>query len=136
MNPAVDLRLELLASTDIGVLVGERVYPLSDVPQTDPASPFPDQIWYQQIGRQDELLMNGAPALRAPRFQILAASGSYDKAHEIGDAIYDALAGFQGDLGGPGGTPVRALSLQDERDDFEPEMGIKFVVQEWTLQYE
>lgn len=82
-----EIRALLLASEDITVAIGEKVYPIIAPENTEG-----DFIVYQRDGYKQDYTKMGV-ADQIPLVNVTAVSESYDRSQELASLIYDTISG-------------------------------------------
>lgn len=110
------LRTFLLSDGAVAALVGKRIYPVT-MPQGNRLA----CIVYNRVAGRGDHHMTGASGLSAPRFQVDAWAGDPDTASNLADAAKARLDGYGGAMGD---VAVQGCFFANERDDFDPEVGM------------
>lgn len=121
MTLEAELRTFLLGDATIAGLLGAAgaVYP-APAPQNTP-SPF---VTFQRIAADRIYSLRGPSGLAGPLIQIDCWSeqpelgGSYAQAKALGEAVRKRLDGYRGAMGS---VAVKEITIEGERDLFEPQ---------------
>jgi hypothetical protein len=112
MNIPDFLQKKLAADQAVAAIVGDRIYPVRAPQGVD--APY---ITYQRQRVSRWRTAEGPTGDARALFQVRSWSDDYEQAVELGDAVGDALDGFQGDFEGHW---VEQVKVEDERDDVVP----------------
>lgn len=110
MSIEAGLRALLAEAPAVAALAADRIY---GAPA--PAAADAPLVTYQLIGETPQNHLSGAATLARATFQVDSWAGDFDKACDLGDAVRDALNGFNGSAGGVAFSTIVIM----KRDDFD-----------------
>ena len=105
-----------------------RCYPVA-LPQ----SPTYPLILYTKITGMRDHHLQGPSGHAHPRFQIEAWAKTYTEAKTLADAIREALDGYSGTAAG---TKLGSCLIESERDDYQNEIDVHRVIQDYFTWHE
>lgn len=114
MSLETDLVARLKADAALSPLVGARIY--ADAFPKDPTYPA---IVYQLISRNDDYTQDGPSGLVDRRIQIDCYAAGKVAVIDLSDKVIASLNGYRGVMGG---TAVRGVFLDNERDQFPQDL--------------
>lgn len=111
----------ILQSGAVEALVAKRVY-ANRAPQWAPASEPTSYAVYFRVDSVIERRLRGPAELRQTRFQVDVYARDYGVGQDIATAIREACDGFRGTVTGTAGSlELHGVTLEDERDQYEPD---------------
>lgn len=124
------VRAAVLASTSVAALVGTRMYP-DALAQADPSvsGSFP-AISYQNVAERRAGTFGKSDTMPAPLFQIDSWDVTKLGAESLARLVRIQLDNYAGTVGGE--TITRAI-LEGQRDDFQPDVKLYRVIQEYRV---
>lgn len=134
MSLETDLRVRLAADGAVSGLVAARIYAL-----VLPQKPTLPAISYQRISGPRIQNLLGATGRAVARIQIDSWAETYVGAQTLAAAVRSSLNGFIGDLtdgGSPAATRGVVIRLDNERDNFEDELDLYRVIQDYLINHE
>ena len=118
----------ILVNDDTVKDITTRCYPV-----TIPQSPTYPLILYTKITGMRDHHLRGPSGHAHPRFQIEAWAKTYTEAKTLADAIREALDGYSGTAVG---TKIGSCLIESERDDYQNEIDVHRVIQDYFTWHE
>lgn len=115
----------------VNALAGQRVYP-NRLPQkvTYPC------VMYFRVSTVRDYHQSGSDGVPQARIQINSYGATYKEAKDLAKAVFDVLDGFNGTLGDLQGANVLGVFSEDEMDDYDDELKVEVVVQDFRIVYD
>jgi hypothetical protein len=92
MTAETALRTALLANATVSAMVGTRIYPFDEVPESL-GVPAPQFISHDRISTVSELLLDGSAPPDSIRVQLNCWAATFAKARDLSMAVTEALNG-------------------------------------------
>lgn len=125
------LFLALAVDAAVNAIAGQRVYP-NRLPQkvTYPC------VMYFRVSTVRDYHQAGSDGVPQARFQINSYAAKYADAKALAKAVLEVLDGFSGTLGDLQGANVLGVFSEDEMDDYDDELKVDVVVQDFRITYD
>jgi hypothetical protein len=121
----IELVAYLLADAGLSLLIGNRLY--DDILPQSPT--LPAVVW-QRIDTTRFHSQSGPSKLAKPRFQFSCWAITRLESIQVSAALRDALDGFRGLMNT---QEVPAVFNEEERDDIDPETGLRRVMLDFFI---
>ncbi|GEM_PF-3278416 len=119
------MRARLMADTDLGPLIGDRIAP--DVAPGKAQFPF---LLYQRLSAQEEYDIEGAPFMEIARIQYSSLGETWIAARRLSDAVRSVALGVRGTFDG---IVIDSVYVADQRDQGYDEIAGSY---RWDLDLE
>jgi hypothetical protein len=120
MSLSSDLRNYLVSQATITAYTSTgRIYPVRLPLKLRTETSLPALTYWRRSGGHNHDL-GGSAGTAMPAVQIDCWAASYETADKLAEAVRLKLQGFAGTMGSTSTTTIQAITLDDEKDDFEP----------------
>jgi hypothetical protein len=123
--------LAVAGDTAVRDLADQRVYP-NRLPQ---GATYPC-VMYFRVSTVRDYHQGGSDRVPTARIQINSYAPKYADAKALAKAVFDVLDGFSGTLGDLEGANVLGIFSDDEMDDYDDELKVEVVVQDFRIVYD